>query len=59
MELPDGWVTELGLSRTAQLRAMCNGVIPAQATYAVDLLSAIKDSTDPCPERPDVRDEGA
>ncbi|MET9260457.1 hypothetical protein [Amycolatopsis sp. NPDC004079] len=40
MGLPAGWVTadHLGLPRTAQLRALGNGVIPAQAAYALRLL---------------------
>lgn len=38
MGLPPGWVTDLPLPRTAQLRALGNGVIPAQATHAVTLL---------------------
>jgi DNA (cytosine-5)-methyltransferase 1 len=32
------WVTDLPLPRTAQLRALGNGVIPHQATHAVSLL---------------------
>jgi len=52
MGLPQGWVTGVaGVSRTAQLRALGNGVIPAQAATAVTLLlrdaladSAITDS---------------
>jgi DNA (cytosine-5)-methyltransferase 1 len=38
MGLPEGWVTELPLSRTAQLRALGNGVVPHQAAHAVALL---------------------
>ena len=38
MGLPSGWVTDLPLPRTAQLRALGNGVIPQQAAYAVALL---------------------
>lgn len=38
MGLPEGWVTGLELPRTAQLRALGNGVIPQQATHAVSLL---------------------
>ncbi|UJW29992.1 hypothetical protein L3Q67_02040 [Saccharothrix sp. AJ9571] len=40
MGLPPGWVTaeHLGLPRTAQLRALGNGVMPAQAAYALSLL---------------------
>jgi DNA (cytosine-5)-methyltransferase 1 len=40
MGLPPGWVTDLPLPRTAQLRALGNGVVPQQATYAVSLLLA-------------------
>jgi DNA (cytosine-5)-methyltransferase 1 len=36
--LPAGWVTDLPLPRTAQLRALGNGVVPAQAAHAVALL---------------------
>jgi DNA (cytosine-5)-methyltransferase 1 len=35
-----GWVTDLPLPRTAQLRALGNGVVPHQATHAVGLLLA-------------------
>ncbi|MGW5053981.1 hypothetical protein [Actinokineospora sp. NPDC004072] len=38
MGLPNGWVTDLPLPRTAQLRALGNGVVPAQAAHAVALL---------------------
>lgn len=40
MGLPEGWVTDLSLPRTAQLRALGNGVVPQQAAYAVALLLA-------------------
>lgn len=40
MGLPPGWVTDLDLPRTAQLRALGNGVVPQQATYAISLLLA-------------------
>ena len=40
MGLPSGWVTDLPLPRTAQLRALGNGVVPQQAAYAVALLLA-------------------
>lgn len=36
--LPTGWVTDLPLPRTAQLRALGNGVVPQQAAHAVALL---------------------
>ncbi|MEV1011679.1 hypothetical protein [Streptomyces sp. NPDC049881] len=39
MGLPDGWVTDTpGISRTAQLKALGNGVVPAQAEAALRLL---------------------
>lgn len=38
MGLSFGWVTDLPLPRTAQLRALGNGVVPQQAAYAVSLL---------------------
>ncbi len=39
--LEPGWVTGLGLPRTAELRALVgNGVVPQQAAHAVGLLLA-------------------
>jgi DNA (cytosine-5)-methyltransferase 1 len=38
MGLAEGWVTDLPLPRTAQLRALGNGVVPQQAAHAVALL---------------------
>lgn len=39
MGLPAGWVTDTpGLPRTAQLKALGNGVVPQQATAALRLL---------------------
>ena len=38
MGLPAGWVTESGLSRTAELKALGNGVVPQQAAYAISRL---------------------
>lgn len=39
MGLPSGHVTDVpGLSRSAQLKALGNGVMPQQATYALELL---------------------
>lgn len=35
MGLPPGWVTDVGLSRTAQLKALGNGVAPQQAVHAI------------------------
>ena len=41
MGLPDGWVTDVpGLSRNAQLKAIGNGVVPAQAVMALRMLLA-------------------
>jgi DNA (cytosine-5)-methyltransferase 1 len=40
MGLPQGWIADLPLPRTAQLRALGNGVVPAQAAYAISLLLA-------------------
>ena len=34
MGLPDGWVTDMALTRTAQLRLLGNGVVPLQAVVA-------------------------
>jgi DNA (cytosine-5)-methyltransferase 1 len=38
MGLTEGWVTDLPLPRTAQLRALGNGVVPQQAAHAIALL---------------------
>jgi DNA (cytosine-5)-methyltransferase 1 len=39
MGLPDGWVTDVpGVSRTAQLKMLGNGVVPQQATAILKLL---------------------
>lgn len=41
MGLPPGWVTDVPISRTEQLRAIGNGVVPQQAKSAlVDMLNA-------------------
>jgi DNA (cytosine-5)-methyltransferase 1 len=34
MGLPAGWVTDMPLTRTAQLRLLGNGVVPLQAVVA-------------------------
>ncbi|MFR9723568.1 DNA cytosine methyltransferase [Streptomyces sp. MS19] len=40
MGLPDGWVTDVpGLTRTQQLRALGNGVVPQQAAHALNGLT--------------------
>ena len=38
MGLPAGWVTGVGIPRSAQLKALGNGVVPAQALLALSLL---------------------
>ena len=38
MGLPHGWVTDLDLSRSQQLKMLGNGVVPQQAYYALELL---------------------
>ena len=38
MGLVPGWVTDLGLSRSQQLKMLGNGVVPQQAYYALELL---------------------
>jgi DNA (cytosine-5)-methyltransferase 1 len=39
MGLPEGWVTQVpGLSRNQQLKALGNGVCPAQCALALRLL---------------------
>lgn len=38
MGLPDGWVTDTPLSRSQQLKALGNGVVPQQAIYAISQL---------------------
>mgnify|MGYP000871210754 CR=1 FL=1 len=41
MGLPEGWVTDVpGVSRTAQLRMLGNGVVPQQAARAVSVLAS-------------------
>ena len=36
MGLPEGWVTDAGLSRAQQLKMLGNGVVPQQAEYAIE-----------------------
>jgi DNA (cytosine-5)-methyltransferase 1 len=38
MGLPDGWITDCGLSRNEELKAAGNGVVPQQAELALRLL---------------------
>lgn len=50
MGLPDGWVTDApGLTRSAMLRALGNGVVRQQAVAAIRLLRAraIEDTGQP------------
>jgi DNA (cytosine-5)-methyltransferase 1 len=42
MGLDDGWVTGVGLSRDAQLKALGNGVVPQQAVAALRHLMGIR-----------------
>jgi DNA (cytosine-5)-methyltransferase 1 len=38
MGLPDGWVTAVDIPRSAQLKALGNGVVPQQASLALNML---------------------
>ena len=38
MGLPDGWVTDVGLTRVEELKACGNGVVPQQAELALNIL---------------------
>ena len=40
MGWPEGWVTEIGLTRAEQLKACGNGVVPQQAAHALRVLLA-------------------
>jgi len=42
MGLPKGWVTDLDISRSQQLKILGNGVVPQQAFRAIEQLMAIK-----------------
>jgi DNA (cytosine-5)-methyltransferase 1 len=42
MGLPEGWVTDLPISRNQQLMMLGNGVVPQQAFYALELLCKIR-----------------
>ena len=39
--MPDGHVTDIGLTRVQQLRILGNGVVPQQAAHALRLLSTV------------------
>lgn len=41
MMLPQGWVTDVDISHTAQLRILGNGVVPPQAAEAFSMLGAL------------------
>jgi DNA (cytosine-5)-methyltransferase 1 len=41
MGLPEGWVTDAGLSRAQQLKMLGNGVVPQQAELALELLTPV------------------
>jgi DNA (cytosine-5)-methyltransferase 1 len=41
MGLPVGWVTDLDISRSQQLKLLGNGVVPQQAYYAIDKLERL------------------
>ena len=42
MGLPVGWVTDLDISRSQQLKLLGNGVVPQQAYKAIEQLMAVK-----------------
>lgn len=44
MGLPEGWVTDLPISRNQQLMMLGNGVVPQQAYHALELLCGTKQS---------------
>jgi DNA (cytosine-5)-methyltransferase 1 len=47
MGLLPGWVTDIPISRTEQLRAIGNGVVPQQAVAALrDMLGAFETTTE-------------
>ena len=41
MGLPVGWVTDLDISRSQQLKLLGNGVVPQQAYYAIEKLESL------------------
>lgn len=41
MGLPVGWVTDLDISRSQQLKLLGNGVVPQQAYYAIEKLERV------------------
>ena len=48
MGLPEGWVTDTGLSRAQQLKMLGNGVVPQQAYLALQILMGEFDTPTEC-----------
>jgi DNA (cytosine-5)-methyltransferase 1 len=42
MGLPDGWVTDIDIPRTAHMRILGNGVVPHQAAEALRRLLSLQ-----------------
>ena len=42
MGLPEGWVTDVDIPRSAQLKCLGNGVVPQQALLALSLLDGAR-----------------
>ncbi len=42
MGLPIGWISDIDLSRSQQLKILGNGVVPQQAHHALELLHGIR-----------------
>jgi DNA (cytosine-5)-methyltransferase 1 len=42
MGLPEGWVTDLPISRAQQFKLLGNGVVPQQAFYALEKLCKMR-----------------
>ena len=40
MVLPDGWVTDCGITRNQELKALGGGVVPLQAAHALRVMLA-------------------
>lgn len=43
MGLPEGWITDCGLTRNEELKAAGNGVVPQQAYLALQILLGVKE----------------
>lgn len=62
MGLPPGWVTDSGIPRSAQLKALGNGIVPQQMALALRLLLDMdavavgNQRTLPTPTASDARD---